>query len=275
MRRPGGQLRVELPADTRAGHQPRGAAHLGRAVWVVDPLALPPLHADFEDVLGSEAVRLFASSRAVDRSVVQSRARQCRIRRGGDPSSRGLPLALELAAAHLSVLSVAQLDAELATSLRCLNDAHAAHGRQMTMRQSMERSVALLDKPQRKILRRISVLAGVWTLDAARHVCANDEQFGLDVLPTLRELIDRSLVRAVPGSSVMRFSLTNATREYGAAASRRRRNRRYARAACRLVSWPRCRVGPRVRVYGARSGQSVSTIRTCDVAVSHARSGCG
>jgi predicted ATPase len=60
------------------------------------------------------------------------------------------------------------------------------------------------------------VLAGVWTLDAARHVCADDEQFGADVLPTLRELIDKSLVRAVPGHGVMRFSLASAVREYGA-----------------------------------------------------------
>jgi predicted ATPase len=91
----------------------------------------------------------------------------------------GIPLAIELAAARLSALSVAQLAAHLPRAADAESGlARSAPGtaapRQRTLRATLDWSYNLLTEEERAMLRRLSVFAGGWMLDAVEHVCGSE-----------------------------------------------------------------------------------------------------
>jgi hypothetical protein len=134
----------------------------GEVVYTVGPLALPaPETADAADLLASEAVRLFAErARSVlpGFRVVEQNARSvARICRRLD----GVPLALELAAARLRVLSVGQIESRLDDSLRLLDAGErTARPRHQTLRGMVDWSLDLLGEAELSLFRRLAVFAG-------------------------------------------------------------------------------------------------------------------
>jgi predicted ATPase/class 3 adenylate cyclase len=127
----------------------------------------------------------------------------------------GLPLAIELAAARVRLLPPDALLARLERSLPLLTTgARDAPARQRTLRDTIAWSHDLLAPDDQVLLRRLSVFAGGWTLDAADAV-ANAEGH-LDVLDGLGRLVERSLVRQVEEvAGELRFGLLETIREYG------------------------------------------------------------
>jgi tetratricopeptide (TPR) repeat protein len=121
-----------------------------------------------------------------------------------------LPLALELAAARVNVLSLEgileRLDHRLGVLTRGPRDLPSRH---QTLRQTIDWSYELLDEPERLGFARLGVFAGGWTLDAAEAVC------GLD-LDGLASLIDKNLVRRrlSPRDGVSRYAMLETIREY-------------------------------------------------------------
>ncbi|MEV5896871.1 BTAD domain-containing putative transcriptional regulator [Nonomuraea fuscirosea] len=104
----------------------------------------------------------------------------------------GIPLALELAAARMRVLTPRQLAERLDDRFRLLaSGLRGAPARQQTLRAMIDWSWELLSDDERVVLRRLSVHADGCTLEAAEEVCAEP---GLDVLGLLARLVDRSLV---------------------------------------------------------------------------------
>lgn len=99
-----------------------------------------------------------------------------------------LPLALELAAARVRVLSPAQLLERLGGSLDLLKAGRGVDARQQTLRATIEWSHELLGADERRLFARLAVFAGGWTLDAAEDVC----DAGLDLI---QSLVDKSLIR--------------------------------------------------------------------------------
>jgi tetratricopeptide (TPR) repeat protein len=84
--------------------------------------------------------------------------------------------------------------------------------RQRTLRATLEWSYGLLGDDERRLLARLAVFAGGWTLETAEAVCGDD---GLDVLETLSSLVDKSLVRRVRRpSGEARFTMLETIREY-------------------------------------------------------------
>ncbi|MFJ5707011.1 BTAD domain-containing putative transcriptional regulator [Streptomyces sp. NPDC093105] len=125
----------------------------------------------------------------------------------------GLPLAIELAAARLRVLSVGQIAARLDDRFRLLTSgARTVLPRQQTLRAVVDWSWELLEGPERAVLRRLAVFTGGCDLEAAEAVCAGAE--GAEVLDVLGALVDKSLVVAAPGESGMRFRLLETVAEY-------------------------------------------------------------
>ncbi len=104
-----------------------------------------------------------------------------------------LPLALELAAARVRVLTPEQLLDRLSGRLDLLKAGRGVDPRQQTLRATIEWSHELLDAEEKRLFARLAVFRGGWTLEAAEAVCDAD----LDVL---QSLVDKSLVRALDES---------------------------------------------------------------------------
>jgi predicted ATPase/DNA-binding winged helix-turn-helix (wHTH) protein len=109
----------------------------------------------------------------------------------------GIPLAIELAAARLNVLSVEQIRSRLDDRFRLLADGpRTARARQRTLEATVAWSYDLLSEPERLLLRRLSVFAGRWQLEAAETVCSGAGLEPGDALDLLSRLMDKSLVLA-------------------------------------------------------------------------------
>lgn len=122
----------------------------------------------------------------------------------------GIPLALELAAARITLLSAEQIAARLDDRFKLLTGgSRTALPRQQTLRALIDWSYDMLGEPERALLRRLSVFSGGWTFDAAEAVCPN-----LDVLELLAQLVNRSLVSLDEAGDEPRYSLLETIRQY-------------------------------------------------------------
>jgi predicted ATPase/DNA-binding CsgD family transcriptional regulator len=160
-------------------------------------------------------------------SLFVERARQVRpdfALKDGNPGSvaricadlDGLPLAIELAAARVRMLSVEQIAAGLSDRFRLLTGGpRTASERHRTLRASVDWSHDLLSDEERLLLRRLAVFAGGFTLEAVERVCAGDGLERDRVLDLLGSLVDQSLVIAEERNSAVRYRLLETVRQYG------------------------------------------------------------
>jgi predicted ATPase/DNA-binding NarL/FixJ family response regulator len=128
----------------------------------------------------------------------------------------GLPLAIELAAAQLRVLSPGQIDERLGGRLGLLTRGSRSHpARQQTLRASIEWSYELCGEPERLLWARLSVFADGFELDAAEGICADHRLAAGEVLGLLAALADKSILIAEHGEGVVRYRLPETLREFG------------------------------------------------------------
>jgi predicted ATPase/DNA-binding SARP family transcriptional activator/uncharacterized protein HemY len=189
----------------------------GETVRVVQPLGAPGDSAvrTAGDALGYDAVRLF-----VDRALQSNPnfeltdaaaplvARLC---------SRldGLPLAIELAAARLTVLSVGQILDRLEDRIRLLDmKSRGADGRHHTIRTTLDWSSALLSAEEKALFRRAAIFSGSWSLAAAERICTHSPIGPDDVLDLLARLVGKSLVIAVEAAPEVRYRMLETVRLY-------------------------------------------------------------
>jgi predicted ATPase/class 3 adenylate cyclase len=127
----------------------------------------------------------------------------------------GIPLAIELAAARLSVLSVAEIAARLDDCFRLLTGGpRTALPRQQTLRAALEWSHDLLTEPERALLRRLAVFAGGWTLEAAEAIGMGAGVEEADVFDLLAQLVNKSLVLLEDRGEEARYRLLETVRQY-------------------------------------------------------------
>ncbi len=127
----------------------------------------------------------------------------------------GLPLAIELAAARIKVLSPEAILARLQSQLRVLTTGvRDLPFRQQTLRAAMDWSYGLLTEPERALFRRLAVFAGGFTLEAAEAVCTGAGVEDGQLLDPLTRLVDKSLVSAVGAGEHPRYRLLETVREY-------------------------------------------------------------
>jgi predicted ATPase/transcriptional regulator with XRE-family HTH domain len=216
----------------------------GEVTWPVPPLAIPPaeLRLSASHLAEYPAVRLF-----VDRAAAalpgftlndQHAAAAARICQRLD----GLPLALELAAARVAVLTVGEIASRLDDPLRLLTTgSRTAPPRQQALRATLDWSYALLTESERTVLRQVAVFAGGWSLSAAERVGSaefevqsskldvasspsnfqfqtSNPELPTDVLDVLAGLVAKSLVqvdRVSVGDTIeTRYRLLETVRQY-------------------------------------------------------------
>ena len=195
----------------------------GETVWRVPSLSVPdpdqPVH--LESLLEFEAARLF-----VDRAVAVDPAFAVTGRNVTTIAEvchrlDGIPLAIELAAARLNVLSLDQINSRLKDRFRLLTGgSRTAVARQRTLEATVDWSYELLAEPERRLLCRLSIFPAGWTLDAAEEVCSGDPIAVDDMLDHLSRLVDKSLVSVEAASEVdpaagRRYRFLDTVRQYG------------------------------------------------------------
>ena len=127
----------------------------------------------------------------------------------------GIPFAIELAAARVKALSLADLSRALHERFRVLTGGdRTALPRQKTMRALIDWSYDLLSEKEQTMLRRLAVFAGGCSSDAATAVCQGADIDALDVLDLVSLLVDKSLIVAETSGETARYRLLDSTREY-------------------------------------------------------------
>ncbi len=188
----------------------------GEQVWAVPPLPVPAGGAsDLDAIAGTDAVGLFVDrARLVDPSFSLSdeNAAACaEVCRRLD----GLPLAIELAAARVGILSPRQIADRLDDRLSLLTKgARTALPRQHTLRAAIDWSYDLLTPDEQRLFRRLSVFRGGCTLEALEAVAGRVQDSGPVTIDLLSQLVDKSLVMTDTRSESRRFTLSETIRQY-------------------------------------------------------------
>lgn len=202
----------------------------GESIWRVPPLSLParptptdayaadPAPIPRRDTQRYESVRLFVTRAHAARAGFEMTrensgyvAEICRM-------LDGMPLAIELAAARVRVLSVQQILRRLDDRFQLLTSdgSEDLPVRQRTLRAVLEWSHDLLTEPERRLLHRLSVFT-TWYLEAAEDVCSGEGVDSADILPLHFSLLDKSLVvvdSEIDGTA--HYRLTETVRAYAA-----------------------------------------------------------
>jgi predicted ATPase/class 3 adenylate cyclase len=198
----------------------RAVLHLaGEREYSVLPLAVPDTtHLPPADELaGMESIALFVErARAVRPNFALTADNAATIAKICAHLD-GLPLAIELAAARIRLLSPAAIASRLEQSLGLLaGGARDLPERQQTLRGAIAWSYDLLEPVEQVYFRGLSVFAGGWSLENAEAVCDPDRSLGIDVLEALGSLVDKSLVRrSDTAGEEPRFRMLQVIREYG------------------------------------------------------------
>ena len=188
----------------------------------LDSLGVPPFNADavpsIAELRNSPAVRLF-----LDRASDVAPA--LRLQNGTEIDRRalatiarrldGIPLAIELAAARTSGLSLDALARHLERRFTLLTGgSRTALPRQQTLQATLDWSYGLLTAREQQVLRYLGIFAGGWSLEAAGAVCASDPASDSQIADSLSSLVDKSLVVLEPIGSEPRYRLLETTRSY-------------------------------------------------------------
>ena len=188
----------------------------GEQILVVPSLTVPDEGSDLVGLERCEAVRLFVDrAQAVKAGFVveagntEAVAQVCR-------RLDGVPLAIELAAARVNAMSPAELARRLDQRFRLLSGGdRVAIERHQTLRATIDWSYDLLSEPEQRLLVRLAVFAGGFTLDSAEAVCSGGPIDADRVVDLLVRLVSHHLVVADDAGDATRYRLLETIRQYG------------------------------------------------------------
>ncbi|MGH8905020.1 MAG: BTAD domain-containing putative transcriptional regulator [Egibacteraceae bacterium] len=189
----------------------------GEVAWHVPSLSSPQLGeaSSLEQLLHYEAVRLFVDRAHAARPELLLSADDVPALIQVCAHLDGIPLAIELAAARVPVLTVRQIADRLGDRFRLLRTgSRTALPRHHTLRAAVEWSHDLLGPSERILFRRLSVFTGGFGLDAVEAVCAGDGVDDDEVLDLLARLVNKSVVSRADWKGVARYRLLETIRQY-------------------------------------------------------------
>ena len=190
----------------------------GENTYRVPSFKLPDLKKSktVQEISEYEAVRLFVD-RAVaiknDFKITDSNANKvARLVSQLD----GIPLAIELAAARVKVLTVEEIYEKLSNRFSLLTGGNrTALPRQKTLRAMIDWSYDLLSPSEKILFERLSVFSYGWNLDAAEEICSDEKIESYEILDLLSNLVDKSIVIVKESGDENRFNMLETIRQYG------------------------------------------------------------
>jgi predicted ATPase/serine/threonine protein kinase len=197
----------------------RAALHLyGEHEFPLPPLALPDSRSmpSVEVLSQCPAVALFVQRAAAARPGFELNRENASAVAEICARLDGLPLAIELAAARVKVLSPSSMLTRLASRLKLLTGgSRDLPQRQQTLRAAIDWGYDLLSAAERTLFRRLSVFAGGCSLESVEAVCDTKGDLDLDLLDGMASMVDKSLVQRVgQGKGESRFVMLETLREY-------------------------------------------------------------
>lgn len=191
----------------------------GELVWRVPSLSIPSQHQlpSLESLTQYEAVQLF-----IDRAILARPTFTVTNQNAPDVAQicqrlDGIPLAIELAAARVRVMSVEQINQRLNERFKLLTGgSRTLLPRQQTLRALIDWGYNLLSEAEQRLLRRLSVFGGGWTLEAAEVICVAEGIEQTEILDLLSALVNKSLVvLEEQETDEVRYRFLETLRQYG------------------------------------------------------------
>jgi predicted ATPase len=197
----------------------RAALHVyGEHEFPVPPLALPDSKSTHSLKVLSQcpAIALFVQRAAAAKPEFELNAENARAVTEICARLDGLPLAIELAAARVKVLSLSAIQTRLTSRLQLLTGgARDLPQRQQTLRAAIDWSYDLLSAAEQKLFRRLSVFVSGCTLEGVEAVCDTKGDLDLDLLDGMASMVDKSLLLQVEQAlGESRFVMLETIREY-------------------------------------------------------------
>jgi predicted ATPase len=190
----------------------------GETLWRVPSLSVPEdigRLPNAEELVLYDAVRLFVDRAASTAPGFAVTCENAPVVAQVCQRLDGMPLAIELAAARVKVLTVEQIAARLGDRFLLLTGgSRTLLPRQQTLRATLDWSYDLLSGEEQTVLRWLSVFSGGFTLEAAEQICAGGKVAEHDILDLLTRLVDKSLVLFGEREAYGRYRLLDSIRQY-------------------------------------------------------------
>jgi predicted ATPase/DNA-binding XRE family transcriptional regulator len=192
----------------------------GEIPYYVSSLEIPRLESEpaIDTLKKTESVQLFAERAAVSSPGFLMNTHNVFTVAGICQRLDGIPLAIELAAARVNVLTVEQILMRLNERFNLLTGGfRSAFPRHQTLHAAIEWSYNLLSEKERTVFKRLAVFSGGWTLEAAEAVCSGNGIEPVEVLDLLSGLVNKSLVLVETVQGQSRYRRLQMIREYALA----------------------------------------------------------
>ena len=187
----------------------------GEQAFPILPLPVPRRDDDLEALARSTAVRLFVERAQSHKPSFALNEREAPAVAELVARLEGIPLALELAAARVRSLSVADINTRLKDRYKVLTGgARVLQLRQQTLRALVDWSYELLNDAERRVLNRLGVFVDGFALSAAEQVCGCDPVDPDEVVDILGSLVEKSLVTLEENDEGARYRMLETIRDY-------------------------------------------------------------
>jgi predicted ATPase/class 3 adenylate cyclase len=187
----------------------------GEQTYVVQPLPVPMRTESLDALRKSTAVQLFVERAKLHKPSFALNEREAPAVAELVFRLEGIPLALELAAARVRTLTVADINKRLTDRYKILiGGDRTLQARQQTLRALVDWSYDLLEEGEQVLLARLSVFAGGFGLAAVETVCGVDPLTAEDVLDVVTSLVEKSLLRVEESDDGVRYRLLETIRDY-------------------------------------------------------------
>ncbi|HYM15502.1 MAG TPA: adenylate/guanylate cyclase domain-containing protein, partial [Dehalococcoidia bacterium] len=187
----------------------------GEQTYVVQPLPVPTRNQSLAALQQSTAVQLFVERAKLHKPAFALTAKEAPAVADLVYRLEGIPLALELAAARVRSLSVADINKRLNDRYKILTGGdRTLQARQQTLRALVDWSYDLLEENEQVLLARLSVFAGGFGLEAAETICGAAPLDPIDVLDLITSLVEKSLLRVEENDAGARYRMLETIREY-------------------------------------------------------------